>query len=840
MKRKLKFHLTSYQDMRELSIMTFSYVTILALCFLGVHSQPQLNYSEVQNLGKSCPPVDSCDYQKSTRSRELIPLKERNCACDYLCFEYGDCCIDAPGNAVTNVSTGFNCYQLRQFGGVFMKDSCSPAYNGYDIIRHLCEESNPRNLSDPLGSMPVTDSLTGVTYKNYYCSICNDKIDNIVIWTPRLECPTLTLYNSSHNLTQEYVFQNLDTDGKNWGLYLDGDQGSMFFHDCEVDPVMPVLLESKIRLCKPNLVEECPEDWEDDDVRTMCRSYMAVRFIHGDRGFRNPHCALCNHKNVSHLSCQSREFRDFQFFRQFERHAFSLLLDINEMRGQEVGLFQICEEGDVYDPFFKKCRSLSCLPGFVKTEGQCVPRIVPSEQPDFSHSNKTFKLILDSPVEKNISDELQNDGPTFNSSEIMPGFENISGISFNLSALDYGSPHGKEIAKYQNCLLISLVDEDYVMLPNKSIYVPKYDKIYEPTAYHTADGSVLVCSHFETENNEKFGPSMGYVTIIGLGLSMFCLLLHFIAFCIVPDLQNLSGKNLVSQCIALFLAYCCFIIGQFNSLSFTSCTAVAFLTFYFFQVSFFWMAVMAYDVWRTLKMATTELRVSSGKQIVRFIVYTFFTWVTPLFIVILLAFAEYTDVVPLLYRPGFAKPRCWFKRKRALLVFFATPLIAIMLINILLFISSARMILMTTQSSIKQQNQSQRRNFKLYLRLALLMGLTWVVGLVAGYADISFLWYLFVILNTLQGLFIFIAFSCSTKVLNYIKEKFKMQSEPREYKSSSHSASTGSGCHTNSTNLHSNISKKFSPKLLINKDSASPTSSSASLSSRHIKSNSCF
>ena len=43
-----------------------------------------------------------------------------------------------------------------------------------------------------------------------------------------------------------------------------------------------------------------------------------------------------------------------------------------------------------------------------------------------------------------------------------------------------------------------------------------------------------------------------------------------------------------------------------------------------------------------------------------------------------------------------------------------------------------------------------RISYHLYLRLALLMGLTWLAGLVAGVLDLEPVWYVFLVLNTLQ------------------------------------------------------------------------------------------
>lgn len=62
------------------------------------------------------------------------------------------------------------------------------------------------------------------------------------------------------------------------------------------------------------------------------------------------------------------------------------------------------------------------------------------------------------------------------------------------------------------------------------------------------------------------------------------------------------------------------------------------------------------------------------------------------------------------------------------------------------------------------------KDYRLYCRLSTIMGLTWLTGLVASLVDQSaLLWYLFVVLNTLQGLFIFIAFGCKRSKLDNVE-----------------------------------------------------------------------
>jgi hypothetical protein len=70
---------------------------------------------------------------------------------------------------------------------------------------------------------------------------------------------------------------------------------------------------------------------------------------------------------------------------------------------------------------------------------------------------------------------------------------------------------------------------------------------------------------------------------------------------------------------------------------------IAVATQYFFLASFSWMLTMAFDVWRTLRLATSELRVSAGKQWRKFALYSSWTWMAP-FIFVVAAVA--TDCAP--------------------------------------------------------------------------------------------------------------------------------------------------------------------------------------------------
>ena len=92
--------------------------------------------------------------------------------------------------------------------------------------------------------------------------------------------------------------------------------------------------------------------------------------------------------------------------------------------------------------------------------------------------------------------------------------------------------------------------------------------------------NLVLCVTASDANKQiaKFGPQMGYVTFVCLGISIICLSLHIFASFVTSELQNLSGKNLLSLCFALLGGYISFIAGNITIICKDVLTAVFFET----------------------------------------------------------------------------------------------------------------------------------------------------------------------------------------------------------------------------------------------------------------------
>jgi len=317
---------------------------------------------------------------------------------------------------------------------------------------------------------------------------------------------------------------------------------------------------------------------------------------------------------------------------------------------------------------------------------------------------------------------------------------------------------------------------------NQSIYVSDHERSYAAGEWdwlQENSGTAVLCLEEQVEH--KFSPLMGYVTYGCLGVSLVCLIVHVIVTIIAPELHNLSGKNLLSLSLALIGFYSTFIINTFiEKISPLSCLILAVSMYYFILASFSWMFIIGFDVARTVKLATTQLRLSSGAQWCKYLVYSIIGWGAPAALVTTATLIDILDIpdIPDSFKPGFSNSEiglCFFSSRLSLIIFFIIPFSIIMILNLVFFCMSGYFVWETNKSTAKITTSGPKNHFYLYARLSTLMGLSWITGVIAGALDMvldnNYVWYVFLILNTLQGLFILVFFSCSKKVMSSVRER---------------------------------------------------------------------
>ena len=497
------------------------------------------------------------------------------------------------------------------------------------------------------------------------------KIFCFQFWNPRLECPTLTGYASRFkNITWSYIEQNLNYDlaRQQWGVAIDTG-GVSVFHECYIDPAMPTGLSDVVRTCSgKSTIINCPENYSDQTVKELCHSYTALIF-EPNTAYRNVHCAICNNADLDKLICLNLgPFGRFNWQQNFNSFSFAVLFDLGGNSNASVGHEVACNDGELYDPFFSKCRSVSCgSKGKIYRKGKCfdvsivqevtTDATISSTAATSTTTSESISSTTTTIATTTLSETFETTTTTLTplstetqfveeitliTTEIEAVFENITQTSttpvtnttdeitesYNelvISSSEKPSTTSESTVEpkpdpkspkdnFVDCPKFELQVGEFKMMNESVVYIEKYDTTLDSDQFDldNSNNVLIICASLAggTEEVGKFSKYMSYVTLVCLGISIICLLLHLTATFVSPDLQNLSGKNLFSLSLALLGSYVTFIFAMFRSreedllVEDSGCFALAVVMYFFFMASFFWMLVIAFDVCRTLRVIT--------------------------------------------------------------------------------------------------------------------------------------------------------------------------------------------------------------------------------------------
>ena len=339
-------------------------------------------------------------------------------------------------------------------------------------------------------------------------------------------------------------------------------------------------------------------------------------------------------------------------------------------------------------------------------------------------------------------------------------------------------------------VLLQINPREYTILANKTLLHNTTGWVYPLGKYDLNGEKAVICPNYTNYKVNYTNSSiqviepnitaktesrfLWYVTFVGFSVSVLALVLTLVIHFIFAELRRpLPGKNLMSLCLALALAQFMWLFGSGDTDKPTFCTAVAAVIHYLFLVSFACMAIIAFDTHRTFSSQISRapgISIGGQNKNIRFLKYTCLSWGLPMLFVGGCVLLDHFQVVFIGYGNEDA---CWLVSSDGKIIVFAVPIASVLLYNIGAFshtiwaINSARK--QTTR--VTSTRQDQKVVLKIYLRLVTLMGFTWFFNFSAELIHKT-LKYPFVVLTSTQGVFIFVAFACKTRVLQLIRNSF--------------------------------------------------------------------
>ncbi|NWU08112.1 AGRD2 protein, partial [Cephalopterus ornatus] len=279
---------------------------------------------------------------------------------------------------------------------------------------------------------------------------------------------------------------------------------------------------------------------------------------------------------------------------------------------------------------------------------------------------------------------------------------------------------------------------------------------------HTTNFAVLL-QVYEMQMTTKEEFTLRTLTLIGCGVSFCALIVTFILFLVVrvPKSERTTvHKNLI---FALAAGEALFMFSELAKSNQVLCFMVTVFLHLFFMAAFSWMLVEGLLLWSKV----VAVNMSEDRRM-KF--YYMTGWGLPVLIVGVTLATSFNKYV--------AANRCWLNAQTNVIWAFVGPALFILAVNtfvllrvVMVTVSSARRRskMLTPNSSLESQIGAQIWAMaKPVLVLLPVLGLTWVCGVLV---HLSIIWaYVFVVLNSLQGLYIFLVYALyNSEVRNAIQ-----------------------------------------------------------------------
>ena len=145
-------------------------------------------------------------------------------------------------------------------------------------------------------------------------------------------------------------------------------------------------------------------------------------------------------------------------------------------------------------------------------------------------------------------------------------------------------------------------------------------------------------------------------------------------------------------------------------------------------------------------------------------------WGYPLVFVAITIGVDYSNAKTT-YRLNFGGLRCQLTQGIALLTYLGLPIAISIMLNILLHTNIYKPLWSICRLG---KPSKMNNNFIVCVRLFVLMGFSWIFGFLSAFTDEVAIDFVFVILTSLQGVFLFVSFICNKCILHKLKKKIDM------------------------------------------------------------------
>ena len=778
---------------------------------------------------------EQCPSRCSTGADHLSPL----CNCDADCGVFGDCCgsTDPPELCESSVLSPLEPGVTLECQSIFLVDGIpaqGPGDGFYMVTSCPTSWLEERSLifantvaencgSQDIGLPPVTDTLTGMVYRNEHCAICNGR-DQLRAWDVTLACnPNVYLALTELRIT----------------LIYEGDPG-FFLRECQGCVYQaPLLSVSPPRSCTPSIRSCLSKDSLELQLMRDVPDALYLKFVmdclSGPQDlmlttdniiFYNQACGMCS--GAQELSCfhltsrtalpnecipTREEFIGGHFLQKrflsttapmlrdgrstvfpnedaetfppvSESPEFTIpfpiiityfsgsLVTINAER-QSVTVPSMCLDQQVQVGL--ECYATLCPEAYTEAGGRCILNesvAIPSLNTTSFNCTLGIQAIEDLVADFSVNVTLHQEDEV---AEMERGEFSEHLLCMNRSSTSLVSEFLKECPIEQLLLESTRFEE-------RSNGKLSYDKGKVEILSYNRLGNFLLCLHDTQSNittaNRDLPLGIKELSYTGSSISILGNILILVTYYVLRDLRKIFPSVLLLNLSAsILVTNSLFIIGvpviqQYPIQDL--CVAVAACLHFSYLAQFTWVSLFSLEMARTFNLVRKQAMDSETvrKKCCMLLVYMLVGWCIPLAISIVAVALNFSGTGLVLYGrasdSGFAS--CWINDFVSFIIFLLTPLALSMVISLSMLVVVAIILAFSSRNGVQQSDLFLL--VRLWLVLLLTSVLSWVFGFLAISYKISWAWYPFVILSSTQGVSIFVILFLSKNTIVLYKALF--------------------------------------------------------------------
>ena len=451
------------------------------------------------------------------------------------------------------------------------------------------------------------------------------------------------------------------------------------------------------RQCKQDIVDHCKEGCANSQLVDLCRTGGQSYTLEKDEStmYRNLYCALCNVPLMLIDSCSKFKSSQDSDVPDLSTFSLSFIFDLKELESPSLVSVSVnCFMNDVGLPEGFVCGETVCPSGYTLHEDTCI------------------------------------------TDQVSPSQRQANGT-------DYVDP----------CQGFRLPESTFT-IENGSLVMISNGVVYDEGEFVLENASAVVCqSSIYTDFSAN--SALGITTIILCSISLLCLVCRLILQAIWQKYNSFPGRMQFNLVLALALAIVFLLLSPLASGVDKVCITLGVLKYFAFLASFVWMTCVAGDTWWALGRSRA---CQHAPEVPSLLWYLLIGWLIPSIMAITLLSIDLSKAETR-FAPRFGGSSCWMTQKLPLILFFFVPVFVNVTLNIGFFLLTVRLL----KTAFHESNALRKSNnihhpWKVYLKLFIIMGLAWLIGFVAIWVDSVVVWFLFVILNASQGMFLIMAF----------------------------------------------------------------------------------